>query len=136
MWWEILRKDIRLRKFKMSFAAIDDSLVHNDTLWVYAHALVIYEENPSVKVFTATNNLDIYQHESELSDFLEKYLTEDLVLYACPHYQRYVSIWERVNYVANDRKLPKAVKHCFTQAHYAAKDEANRIFLNLNQKLK
>ena len=96
---------------------------------------------PILNVFTGTNNLEICQHESELSElselfgFVQEHLMEDMIFYACPHYQRYASIWERVNYAANDQRLPRAVKQYFTQAHHAAKDEAKRIFWQSKNKL-
>ena len=108
------------------FAALDDSLIFNGNLYVYTHALVLYDQVREVINFTNRQSIGIYEHEREIREFLLEHL-QGFDLYACNHYSRYSTIWDLV-YQSSDQKLPRVVRQTFTRAHHAAKREAKRIF--------
>jgi len=110
----------------MDFAVLDDSMVNENGIYVYSHALIISEELPEVLIFHG-NNEEIYQHESEIKEFLEQKLYIGYQLYACNHYeQHYPTIWEELVSFSANGTIPRNVRKLFGEAHNTAKTAAKQ----------
>jgi len=107
------------------FAVMDDSMMHSNGLYVYTHALVLYDEVPRIKVFTGSKK-EVYGHGDELLEFVSSNLYEGCIFYACSHYVQYKDIWNLVECAAKDRDAPRIVRREFLRAHTAANMAARK----------
>ena len=106
------------------FATLDDSCVQREGIFVYAHALVLEEQAPIVKVFY-NNSAPTKEIEEQLRRLLLDYTAEVDAIYACGHYRQYPSVWAEFGLVhVNQRQIPRSVRKCFTIANDAAKHAA------------
>ena len=111
-----------------NFATLDDSLCYQNGIYVYSHALALFNREPEVIYFVG-NNVEIYQHESELMDFVKRIIFPECSLFACMHYFRYPNLWEELVSQGVDKQnpAPRNVRNTFIQSHHAAKDTAKRV---------
>jgi hypothetical protein len=111
-----------------NFAALDDSLVYQNSIYVYSHALTVFNQEPEVIYFVGDNQ-DIYLHESELADFVRRTISSECSLFACMHYFRYSTFWEELVSQGVDKQhpAPRSVHKTFIQSHHAAKETAKRV---------
>jgi hypothetical protein len=110
------------------FAALDDSLVYQNGIYVYSHALTVFDQEPDVIYFVGDKR-DIYTHESELGVFVTGILPEECSLFACMHYFQYSDFWDQLVCQGVDKQhpVPKNVHRLFIQSHHAAKNTAKRV---------
>ena len=106
-----------------NIAALDDSMVNSNGIYVYSHALIVVEQLPAVKIFSGKKE-GLYAHEEELIAFIQENLEEGCKLYACNHYARYKKLWEMVHFQVNGERLPRNVRLLFAEVHNTAKYSA------------
>ena len=108
------------------FAVLDDSVVYEGNVYVYAHALIVADELPQVRVFTG-DRTSIYDasNRSELKRFLKEHVPHGCILYVCDHYNtHHRDIVQKLHAQTISGDLPKEVQQYFIQAHHTARTTA------------
>ena len=111
----------------MEFTTLDDSLVHDEHLFIYTHA-IITPDFEDVLIFSGNKN-SIYQHEEEILKFIQENRIGDL--YACGHYRQYPTIWDKVDVRSSVKYIPKNIMKNITKAHHLAKNTAKKEYERL-----
>ncbi len=103
------------------FAAIDDSQLNKNGLYVYSHALIIQDQEPKTITFIGSSP-NIYYPRSGVNNLIYDHLPSTHKLLACAHYVNY-HFWHIVNKSSQD-KLFRFEKKLLTEAHHLAKTVA------------
>ncbi|MFC1741357.1 hypothetical protein ACFL3V_02380 [Nanoarchaeota archaeon] len=112
------------------FAVIDDSVVYENGIYSYSHALIVNPHQPALLTFSGTKDY-VYSQEDGILQFIMSHMDEGCKLFACEHYKMYPTIWDEVFSEVNGVRLPKLVKKTFTEAHHAAKSAAQDKLLEM-----